>query len=153
MKARIIGTLQREQPMVRWMQAMTDDLEEMGEKFDVITLYHVLEHLTDPVSSLKRILRVAGEGALLVIEVPNAGGWEAKIKNRRWHYYKVDHVNYFRPKDLRRLAVLCGLKVLDVRGYQHFSYPQGVLWKDLIKGGLAGVGFRDVVSIFLQLPS
>ena len=150
MKERIIGQLQREQPSVRWLRAMTTDLEKVGERFDVITMYHVLEHVSDPVNCLRTILRVAKPGALIVVEVPNVGGWEARLKGPRWHYYKVDHVNYFRASDLRRLSALVGSEVLAVRGYQHFSYPQDVLWKDAIKGGLALMGFKDVISIFMR---
>ena len=65
MKERIISHLQRNQPSVRWLRAMTHELESVGEQFDVITLYHVLEHVSDPVSCLRSILRVARQGALV----------------------------------------------------------------------------------------
>ena len=65
----------------------------------------------------------------------------------------MDHVNYFRPNDLHRLAADLDLTVLATRGYQHFSYPQRVLWKDAVKGVLAMVGFQDVVSVFLRARS
>lgn len=153
MKERVITHLQREQPAVRWLRAMTDDLEKMGEQFQVISMYHVLEHLTDPVAALRRVLRVAAPGALVVIEVPHVGGLEARLKGRRWHYYKVDHVNYFRRRDLSRVADQCGLEVLAFRGYQHFSHPQNVPWKDVVKGALALLGFQDVISVFLRVPA
>jgi len=76
-------------------------------------------------------------------------GLKARLLGKRWDYYKVDHVNYFRASDLRRLAADLDLTVLMTRGYQHFSYPQHVLWKDVIKGALGLVGFQDVVSVFL----
>ena len=103
----------------------------------MITLYHVLEHVTDPVTCLRQIKRLAKPGALVVVEVPNVGGLEAKLKGRDWQYYKVDHVNYFRHSDLLQTAEQAGLQVLDFKGYQHFSYPQEVLWKDLAKGAVA----------------
>lgn len=87
----------------------------------MITLYHVLEHIPDPLGALKEIKRLGGSGALIVIEVPNAGGMKARIKGPRWDYCKVDHVNYFRPRDLRVLAYELEMEVLDIRGYQHFS--------------------------------
>ncbi len=153
MKERLINYLQRHQPTVRWMRADTDELERMGEQFDVISLYHVLEHLSKPVECLANIKRLLLPGGLVVIEVPNVNGWEAKLKGPNWHYYKVDHVNYFRPSDLKHVAEVCGLRVLAVRGYQHFSYPQEVWWKDVIKGTAGRIGFQDVVSIFLRVPA
>lgn len=150
MKPRIISHLQTHFPQVTWRCASTTDLASLSERFDVLTMYHVLEHISDPKAALQALKSLANPGALIVIEVPHVGGWEARWKGRRWHYYKVDHVNYFRASDLRRLASDLDLTVLDVRGYQHFSYPQDVLWKDLIKGAMGWLGFQDVISMFLR---
>jgi ubiquinone/menaquinone biosynthesis C-methylase UbiE len=152
MKPRLIQHLQENFPTVTWRRAMTNELEAEETRFDVLTMYHVLEHIPNPVEALRNILRLARPGSLVVVEVPNVGGWEARFKGPKWHYCKVDHVNYFRPVDLKRLAGLCGLNVLGIRAYQHFSYPQDVWWKNAIKGAAARIGFQDVVSVFLQLP-
>ena len=149
-KAREIAHLQANFPQVAWRCASTADLADLPGRFDVLTMYHVLEHVPDPRAVLASLKALANPGALIVIEVPNVGGWEAKIKGPRWHYYKVDHLNYFRIRDLRVLASDLGLAVLGVRGYQHFSYPQDVLWKDLVKGALGWLGFQDVASVFLR---
>jgi SAM-dependent methyltransferase len=150
MKPRVIEHLQREFPSVEWRCATTEELAESDEKFDVLTLYHVLEHISDPKAALAQIKKLANPGALIVIEVPNVGGLEARWKGPRWHYYKVDHVGYYRARDLQRLAEDLGLRVRHVRGYQHFSFPQDVAWKDIIKGSMARVGFQDVISVFLE---
>ncbi len=151
MKPGVISHLQDHFPQVAWSCEMTTGLATLPDRFDVLTMYHVLEHVSDPRQALSSLKALANPGALIVVEVPHVGGWEARLKGRRWHYYKVDHVNYFRTGDLRRLAADLDLAVLGIRGYQHFSYPQDVLWKDLAKGALAWLGFRDVVSIFLRV--
>lgn len=151
MKERLVRHLQQRHPSVTWRHAMTNELESESERFDVITLYHVLEHMTDPVECLRKIRRLAQPGALIVVEVPNVGGLKAKLKGRDWDYYKVDHVNYFRVSDFRRTVEQAGLRVLSIKGYQHFSYPQEVLWKDVVKGALAGLGFKDVISVFTKV--
>lgn len=152
MKPQLISRLQTSAPQATWRNSTADDLARLGEKFDVVTLYHVLEHVPDVRAVLQSVLAVANSGALVVIEVPNVGGWEARLKGPRWHYYNVDHVSYFRRSDLTRLAADFGLSVLDVRGYQHFSYPQDVPWKDAAKGALGLLGFQDVISVFLRVP-
>jgi SAM-dependent methyltransferase len=151
MKANAIAHLQAHFPEIDWRCTTSIDFPTLGGRYDVLTLYHVLEHIRDPRKALAGIKALANPGALIVIEVPNTGGFEARIKGRRWHYYKLDHVNYFRTSDLRRLAADLDMTVLDVCGYQHFSYPQDVLWKDLVKGALGWIGFRDVVSMFLRV--
>lgn len=151
MKPRVISHLQARFPQIAWRCALPTDLAVMSERFDVLTLYHVLEHITDPKAALRTVKALANPEALIVIEVPHVSGWEARWKGRRWHYYKVDHVNYFRASDLLRLAADIDLTVLGVRGYQHFSYPQNVLWKDVVKGFLGWLGFQDVISVFLRV--
>jgi SAM-dependent methyltransferase len=150
MKLDVISHLQTQFPQIAWRCALTTKLAAMPGRFDVLTMYHVLEHISDPRMALRAVKALANPGALIVIEVPHVGGWEARWKGPRWHYYKVDHVNYFRASDLLRLAADLNLTVLGVRGYQHFSYPQNILWKDLIKGAMGWLGFQDVISVFLQ---
>jgi SAM-dependent methyltransferase len=152
MKPNIIAHLQARFPQIAWRCAPTADLAAMPGRFDVLTMYHVLEHISEPKAALRAVKALANPGALIVIEVPHIGGWEARWKGPHWHYYKVDHVNYFRTSDLLRLAADLDLTVLGVRGYQHFSYPQNVLWKDLVKGVLGWIGFQDVISVFLRVP-
>jgi SAM-dependent methyltransferase len=152
MKERLVAQLGPRFPHVAWRRMATDQLAALDAKFDVITLYHVLEHTSDPVATMATERRLASRGALIVVEVPNVEGLEARWKGPRWQYYKVDHATYFRPADLERVAARVGLDVLAMRGYQHFSYPQDVAWKDAVKGALAWLGFRDVVSIFLRAP-
>jgi SAM-dependent methyltransferase len=152
MKQRLIDHLLQHFPGVTWRRAAGIEVAQLGQRFDVITMYHVLEHVSDPAEFLAAVTQLAAPGALIVIEVPNVAGWSARLKGPHWHYYTVDHVSYFRPLDLHRLAGRLGLEVLATRGYQHFSYPQDVPWKDAIKGALGWIGFQDVVSVFLRKP-
>lgn len=151
MKPALVAQLQAECPQVRWRCAVAADLVALGESYDIVTLYHVLEHMPDPRLAMSTVRKLARPGALVAIEVPNTGGLEARLKGRNWDYYKVDHVSYFRVRDLFKLASEFNMDVLGVRGYQHFSYPQDILWKDLIKGALGLIGFKDVVSVFLRV--
>lgn len=152
LKPRVIEHLRVHYSQVEWHCALASDLAGMPERYDLLTLYHVLEHVADPHSVIEGVKALANPGALIVIEVPNVSGWKAHIKGRKWDYYKVDHVNYFRPEDLLRLARNHSLSVLAIKGYQHFSWPQGVLWKDMVKGVLGWLGFKDVISVFLRVP-
>lgn len=150
-KPNIISHLRTHYPQVTWRCALVDELLSMSLRFDVLTMYHVLEHISDPRATLAKVRSLANPGALIVIEVPHVNGLAAWLKGTDWHYYKIDHVNYFRTADLRRLALELDMTILGVRGYQHFSYPQDIFWKDLVKRGLAWLGFQDVISIFLHV--
>jgi 2-polyprenyl-3-methyl-5-hydroxy-6-metoxy-1,4-benzoquinol methylase len=69
----------------------------MGRNYDVITLIHVLEHLSEPE------LIIAGlfdsnlkENGIMVVEVPNISSWQAKIGGAQWlHLDLPRHINHY----------------------------------------------------------
>jgi len=50
--------------------------------FDVLTAFHLLEHVPDPVAVVRRMLEWLAPGGLVIIEVPNAGGLGASLFGR-----------------------------------------------------------------------
>lgn len=87
-------------------------LEDAGyseESFDVITLFHVLEHIHEPVQTLKRIYRLLKRGGLLFIEVPNFNSFEAKIFKDKWVGISAPlHLYHFTPGTLKAILKNCG---------------------------------------------
>ena len=52
--------------------------------FDLGAAFHVVEHLPDPVWVVRNMLRWLAPGGVLVIEVPNVGGWGVVMFGRHW---------------------------------------------------------------------
>lgn len=59
-----------------------DDLE--GRQFDVVTLWHVLEHLPDLQGSIEKISEMVKPGGVLIIAVPNFKSYDAKHYKQYW---------------------------------------------------------------------
>jgi len=57
--------------------------------FDIVILIHVLEHLTNPTASMKKIHELLKDGGKLVIAVPNAGSIERKLFGRYWDGWDI----------------------------------------------------------------
>ncbi len=102
------------------------DLFEMpfpNQSFDVITMWHVLEHLADPTAVLKRLFELLRPGGVLVLEVPNL---DCLIRKS----YRVPmtvnlHLYHFSSATLSRLASAAGFKVLRSRaGNTGFLYSR-----------------------------
>lgn len=88
-----------------------DDLK-VGEKFDAISLWHVLEHLTDPNQAMKKFHHYSTKKAILVIGVPNRESYDAKLYDEYWAAYDVPiHFWHFTKKDIKNLAEKTGWKV------------------------------------------
>ena len=81
-------------------------LEEIPvDRFDIITLWHVLEHvheLNERISRLKEILK---PGGILVIAVPNCDSWDAKKYKEYWAAYDLPrHLFHFSKETLKILV-------------------------------------------------
>jgi 2-polyprenyl-3-methyl-5-hydroxy-6-metoxy-1,4-benzoquinol methylase len=74
-----------------------------GEKFKVISLLDVLEHMADPSSFLSTLEPLFAPDALLVIVTPDIGSWAARIMAGRWWHYRIAHINFFNLDSLRWL--------------------------------------------------
>ena len=82
-------------------QGMIETADYNTEDFDVITLFHVLEHLYNPNSALDRIRSWLKPGGFLVIEVPNIESPNAKYKRDNWDMIIPMHRFHFSPQSIR----------------------------------------------------
>jgi SAM-dependent methyltransferase len=92
------------------------DLDETEGSFDAITMFEVLEHLDDPLATLKMLVGRLKPGGIMIVEVPDTSG-VTDIATRD-HYYKVhplDHINAFTPKTLVALMGRVGLAPMRKR--------------------------------------
>jgi SAM-dependent methyltransferase len=89
---------------------LLEQLRLPASRFDVVTLYDTIEHLTDPVATLREVERVLVPGGLLHLVTPNVGGFQARILGSRWYHYKPgEHLYYFSPASLRAAIERAGL--------------------------------------------
>lgn len=108
-------------------------------RFDFVTAFHVLEHLTDPRGMLKILSRKLGQGGRLIIEVPSADDALLKLYGCRafseFTYWSC-HLFLFTPTTLRKLGEQAGLKVDSVEQVQRFPLSNHLHW--LAKGKPGG---------------
>lgn len=87
-----------------------------GKYFDYVTLDQVVEHLRDPLGSLKDIRQILKPGGKLVISTPNHKGLSARFFGRKWlHWHVPYHMHFFTRDSLNELAVAAGFEVLICR--------------------------------------
>ncbi len=87
--------------------------------FDVVTIWHVLEHVPDPAQTLAHVHRILKPGGLALIEVPNFGGWQGRLGGAVWFHLDVPrHLFHFEKQPLARLLEQQGL---EPRRWETFS--------------------------------
>lgn len=87
------------------------------EHFDVVTAWHVLEHLFDPSRVLREAFRVLKPGGRLMLEVPNFNCPSRTALRTYWAGLDLPrHLYHFAPKTLERLLRKVGFQEVQVRG-------------------------------------
>jgi 2-polyprenyl-3-methyl-5-hydroxy-6-metoxy-1,4-benzoquinol methylase len=80
--------------------------------FDYVTLDQVIEHVHDPVATLKEVAEVLRENGVCVLSTPNAGGLGRYMFGRKWlHWHVPYHVGFFSRESMRKAAAQAGLTV------------------------------------------
>lgn len=83
------------------------------QSFDVITLWHVLEHVHDLQGYWKQFNHILPVGGMLVIAVPNYTSSDATHYQSIWAAYDVPrHLYHFSPASMAQLAGMHGFKVV-----------------------------------------
>lgn len=86
-------------------------------KFDIISMWHVLEHVYEPKLYLQRLHELLADDGVLMIAVPNYQSLDGKKYAAHWAAYDVPrHLWHFSPKTLTNLAQEMGFKVVDKKG-------------------------------------
>lgn len=79
-----------------------DDAILAAASYDVVTMFDVLEHLTDVGAALRRLRLVLAPRGMLAVTVPDFGGLWARASGRRWPFLTPwEHLVYFTRRTLR----------------------------------------------------
>ena len=95
---------------------------QFTRKYDIVTMLHVLEHTTNPVSTLTRCRDLLNEDGFIIVVVPNYRSLDTrvkdllsklKLKSRPYKHLALGHHNYvFSIKSLEILGRKSGLRVV-----------------------------------------
>ena len=108
-------------------------------KNDVITAFHLIEHLQDPIEILQQLASLLKENGKMIIEVPNANDALLTIYHNKAFQeftYWSPHLYLYNTHTLRKLGEKAGLKVEFVKGIQRYPLSNTLYW--LAKGKPAG---------------
>ena len=85
------------------------------ERYDCVTMWHVLEHVHSPSRALAAAAAALRPGGVLKVAVPNAEGFEATLFGRRWGALDVPrHLYHFSARTLARYLREAGFDAVDM---------------------------------------
>ncbi len=126
------------------------NLEELSaepdERYDVISMIEVLEHLPDPRGPLALVGRLLKPGGLLLLTTGNLSSWMARRQGIHYRYCAPEiHVSLFNPHCLSQLYRRVGLEPLPVR------YAGAVKFK-VVKSLRRRPALRSLAHAALRFP-
>ena len=90
------------------------------ERFDVIFLGQVIEHVNDPAMVVRRLTQLLAPGGLLVLSTPNLDSAQARMFGPTWSHWHVPyHRVLFGIESMRELGRVCALRTLRVRTHSN----------------------------------
>jgi SAM-dependent methyltransferase len=90
--------------------------ELLPASFDVVTMWHALEHLHDPLKTLQEIHRLLVPGGRLLIEVPNIASQGFQWFRHAWYGLELPrHLVHFTPQTLQQMVNRAGFRTGRVR--------------------------------------
>lgn len=110
-------------------------VEECGlapKSFDLITLWHSVEHVPDPAALLRQVATLVKDDGRVFLAFPNPQSWDLQLFGALWfHLDPPRHLYYFSPATMSRLLETCGLRVEKISQvsfeYNPFGFAQSAL--------------------------
>jgi len=87
------------------------------ESFDVVSMFHVMDHLPDPLSTIKICRSALKPGGTFVVAVHNSRSWSAKLMKSHSPIVDVEHTYLYDKKTVKKLFETAGLVDIRVGSY------------------------------------
>lgn len=91
--------------------------------FDYVTMDQVIEHVTDPLQTLRDIAQVLKPGGHAILGTPNANGWGPRLFGDRWVSWHIPyHLQFFSKKSMELAANAAGFELESVKTVTSSDY-------------------------------
>jgi len=84
-----------------------------GEKYDVVTLWDVIEHVLDPVVTLDAAISLLKPDGVLVVNIPDIGTPLARLVGKKNWWISSVHVYHFSSNHIEALLLPRGFKIVS----------------------------------------
>jgi 2-polyprenyl-3-methyl-5-hydroxy-6-metoxy-1,4-benzoquinol methylase len=105
-----------------------DSLDSTTDHFDIITAWHVLEHVPEPKDTLQKLLSKLNPSGKIVLGLPNHKSLDAIHYSSFWAGYDVPrHLSHFNKKSVKELASRLKLKIEAILPMHYDAYYVSML--------------------------
>lgn len=118
----------RQQAIEKGVSVYKEIDDVLGKQFDVITMWHVLEHVPNLHEYLEHLKNLLKENGKLIVAVPNFKSYDADYYKEFWAAYDVPrHLWHFSQKSISILFETVDMKVKKVHPMKYDSFYVSLL--------------------------
>ena len=132
---------------------ISNNINSFKQKFDLITMFHVLEHIPYQISTLKFLKSKLKNKGKIIIEVPHAEDFlilQDNLKEFKDFIFWSEHLILHTYKSLKTILLKSGFKKINIQFYQRHNFSNHLGW--FLKGKPGGHNFfKEIVSDKLNL--
>jgi len=89
-----------------------------NKKFDIITMFGLIEHLTNPSQLIRKSYCLLNSGGTIMIQTPNSSSLFAKVLNKYWPPYSpIEHIHLFSQLSLKYLLEKNGFRIITTKNH------------------------------------
>lgn len=120
-------------------------------RYDIITLFHVLEHIKDPIKLCANLKSYLKKDGTLIIEIPNTNHYLLKInKLYKDFYWQRAHISYFTPESVTKVLKKAGYRKIKIKGVQRYTFINALHWIFFGKPQLKNPSFQTSAFRFMD---
>ena len=127
---------------------ISDNVNSFDKKFDIITMFHVLEHIPYQIETLKVLKSKLKNRGKIIIEVPHAEDFlilQEDLKEFKDFTFWSEHLVLHTYKSLKSILLKSGFKNVNIQYYQRYNFSNHLGW--FLKRKPGGHNFyKEIVS-------
>ena len=125
-----------------------ENLYALPEKSqDVVTMWHVLEHVYNLENDVVQIANVLKDNGTLIVAVPNRLSYDASKYKSYWAAYDLPiHLYHFTPNDIKNLFKNVGMEVVEILPMKFDAFYVSMLSEKYKGGNIASAFFNGLKS-------
>jgi len=104
----------------------------LQNRFDVVALIDVIEHVDNPRALMREISNCMKPDAICVVITPDVNSWAARLMRAKWWHYRLAHIGYFNGATLQQLMTTAGLEIIAMHR-PGWCFPASYLLERLMR--------------------
>jgi 2-polyprenyl-3-methyl-5-hydroxy-6-metoxy-1,4-benzoquinol methylase len=88
-------------------------------KYDIITLFDVIEHIVNPIEIIKELKEKLNKDGKIIIITPDTGEISNKILGKKWPHYKYEHIMLYNRRSMHKLCEKTGMKIQKIMNIKY----------------------------------